>query len=130
MSFKKNLKVLENIWGKDRGEVMICPQCQGSLTMIQVEPIYDKDSLYLPYKTVIECDSCTFRLETESFTILGSVKNFDSHHVEIGSWSPSGSRVISRYEHILSYDLLKDLEKTGELVEFLVVNNQVVQVIG
>ena len=130
MSFKKNLKVLENIWSKTKGEAMTCPQCQGSLTMIQIEPIYDKESLYIPYKTVIECTSCSFRLVTESFTILGSVKNFDSHHVEIGSWAPSGCRVLSRYEHILSYDLLKDLAKMGELVEFLVVNNQVVQVIG
>ena len=130
MSFKKNLKVLENIWNKNKGEAMTCPQCQGSLTMVQIEPIYDRESLYIPYKTVIECTSCSFRLITESFTILGSVKNFDSHHVEIGSWAPSGSRVLSTYEHILSYDLLKDLEKTGELVEFLVVNNQVVQVIG
>jgi len=130
MSFKKNLKVLENIWSKNKEEAMTCPQCQGSLTMVQIEPIYDRESLYIPYKTVIECTSCSFRLTTESFTILGSVKNFDSHHVEIGSWAPSGSRVLSRYEHILSYDLLKDLEKTGELVEFLVVNNQVVQVIG
>ena len=60
MSYKKNLKVLENIWGKNSGDVMICPQCEGSLTMIQVEPIYERDSLYLPYKTVIECDSCSF----------------------------------------------------------------------
>ncbi|UCD13464.1 MAG: hypothetical protein JSW60_07885 [Thermoplasmatales archaeon] len=109
---------------------MTCPQCQRSLTMVLVEPIYDSENPYTPYKTVIECTSCTFKLVTESFTILGSVKNFDSHHVEIGSWSPSGSRVLSRYEHILSYDLLKGLGKTGELVEFLVVNNQVVQVIG
>lgn len=130
MSFKKNLKILESIWGKNKGETMICPQCQGSLTLIQSEPLYNRDGLYLQYKTIIECDSCSFNLTTESFTILGSVKNFDSHHMEIGSWSPSGSRVISRYEHILNYDLLKELEKTGELVEFLVVNNQVVQVIG
>jgi hypothetical protein len=130
MNFKKKLKVIENIWGKDRKGTMVCPQCKGSLTLILAEPLYERDSLYLPYRTVIECDSCTFRLETESFTILGSIKNFDSHHVEIGSWSPSGSRVISRFEHILSYDLLKDLEKTGELVEFLVVNNLIVQVIG
>ena len=130
MSYKKNMKILENIWDKSRGEAMACPQCQGSLTMVQIEPIYDSENPYTPYKTVIECTSCSFKLVTESFAILGSVKNFDSHHAEIGSWSPSGSRVLSKYEHILSYDLLKELEKTGELVEFLVVNKQVVQVIG
>ncbi len=130
MSYKKNLKILEGIWRKNRGEAMTCPQCQGSLMMVQIEQIYDTENPYIPYKTVIECNSCSFKLITESFTILGSIKNFDLHNVEIGSWSPSGSRVISRYEHILNYDLLRELEKTGELVEFLVVNNQVVQVIG
>lgn len=130
MSINKNLKILEGIWKKNRGEILVCPQCGGSLTMVQIEQIYDPDNLYIPYKTVIECTSCSFRLTTESFTILGSVKTFDSHYVEIGSWSPSGSRVVSKYEHMLSYELLKELQKSGELVEFMVVNKQVVQVIG
>jgi hypothetical protein len=98
--------------------------------MIQIEPISDTENPYVPYKTVIECVSCSFKLTTESFTILGSVKDFDSHHIEIASWSPSGSRVLSKYEHILSYNLLKELKKSAELVEFLIVNKQVVQVIG
>ena len=51
-------------------------------------------------------------------------------HVTIASWSPSGSRVVSRYEHVLSYELLKKLKNSAELKEFLVVNNQVIQVIG
>jgi hypothetical protein len=129
MSFKKNMEVLKDIWDKSRG-TMICPQCKGTLTLIQIEPIESADEAYTPYKTVIECTSCSFKLVTESFTILGSVKQFDSHQVEIGSWSPSGSRVTSKYEHIISYDLLKKLQKSGELVEFLIVNKQVVQVIG
>jgi hypothetical protein len=98
--------------------------------MVQVEPIYDAENAYTPYRTVIECDSCDFKLETESFTVLGSVKDFDAEYVEIGSWSPSGSRVLSKHKHLLSYDLLRDLKKSGELVEFLIVNNQVIQVIG
>jgi hypothetical protein len=130
MSYNNDLKILEGIWKKNRGEMLICPQCGGSLTMVQIEQLYDSDNPYVPYKTVIECMSCAFKLITESFTILGSVKSFDSHNIEIGSWSPSGSRVISKYEHLLSYELLKELESSGELVEFLVVNNQVVQVIG
>ena len=129
MSYKKDLKVLKDIWDKTGGS-MVCPQCKGSLTMIQIEQMYDTEDAYTPYKTVIECTSCSFKLITESFTILGSVKDFDSSHVDIGSWSPSGSRVLSRYEHILSYDLLKELKESGELVEFLIVNKQVVQVIG
>jgi hypothetical protein len=58
------------------------------------------------------------------------VKNFDLKYIEIASWSPSGSRVISRYEHILDYDLLKKLKNSSELKEFLIVNKQVIQVIG
>jgi hypothetical protein len=38
--------------------------------------------------------------------------------------------VISRYEHILDYDLLKKLKESCELKEFLIVNKQVIQVIG
>ena len=82
------------------------------------------------YDTIIECTSCDFKIRAESFTILGSVKNFDLKHMEIGSWSPSGSRVLSSYEHILDYDLLKKLKESGELAEFLIVNKQVVHVIG
>ena len=129
MNYKNKVRILKDIWDKS-GNSMVCPQCNGSLTMIQIEEINDTGEAYTPYKTVIECTSCSFRLITESFTILGSVKEFDSHLVEIGSWSPSGSRVISRYEHILNYDLLKALKESGELVEFLVVNKQVVQIIG
>lgn len=129
MSFTKNMDVLKEIWDKTGGS-MICPQCKGTLTMVQIEPIADTENPYVPYKTVIECDSCSFRLTTESFTILGSVKTYDSHKIEIASWSPSGSRVLSKYEHILNYNLLRKLKNSGELVEFLVVNKQVVQVIG
>jgi len=67
---------------------------------------------------------------TESYTILGGIKNFDDEYVEIGSWGPSGSRVISRFKHSISSSLLSELKKSQELVEFLVVNEHVVQVIG
>lgn len=130
MNYKKDVKILADIWDKTGKKNMICPQCGGSLTIVQVEPIYDAEEAYTPYKTVIECSSCSFKLETESFTILGSVKDFDAEYVEIGSWSPSGSRVLSRYKHLLSYDLLKELKNSGELVEFLIVNKQVIQIIG
>lgn len=98
--------------------------------MIQVEPIHDAENAYVPYDTIIECNKCNYKIRTESFTILGSVKNFDLKKIEIASWSPTGSRVISNYEHLLDYDQLKELKKSTELKEFLVVNNQVVQIIG
>ena len=128
-SYKKNMRILIDMW-KKTGEPMICPQCGGSMTIVQIEPVQDIENAYVPYRTVVECNSCSFKVEAESFTILGSIKDFDAEHVEIGSWSPSGSRVLSKYKHILSYDLLKELKKTGELVEFLIVDKQDVQVIG
>jgi len=100
------------------------------MIIVQVDPIYDTDNAYIPYDTIIECTSCSCEIRAESFTLLGGVKDFNLNHVEIGSWSPSGSRVLSDYEHVLDYDLLKDLKESEELVEFLVVNEHIIEVIG
>ena len=127
---KKDMEIVAHLWDKKKGNCMICPNCGEKMVLIQVNPIHDANNAYVPYDTVIECNSCSFKIRAESFTILGGVKSFDSHLLEIASWSPSGSRVISKYEHVLDYDLLKKLKESGELVEFLVVNNQVVQIIG
>ncbi len=126
---KKNVEVVSKIWDEKHNS-MICPKCGGNMVMIQVEPIHDAENAYVPYDTIIECNKCNYKIRTESFTILGSVKNFDLKKIEIASWSPTGSRVISNYEHLLDYDQLKELKKSTELKEFLVVNNQVVQIIG
>jgi hypothetical protein len=129
MSYKKT-SVAEDIWGQTAQRSMVCPQCKGFLTVVQVEPIYDTDNAYTPYRTVVECSTCSFRMVTESFTLLGGIKDFDNEYVEIGSWGPSGSRVLSRFKHSISSNLLNELKKSQELVEFLVVNEHVVQVIG
>jgi len=126
----KDLGVLADIWDKTGKHSPKCPKCGGSITIIQAEPILDDQNAYIPYKTIIECDSCDFKIDTKSFIILGSVKDFDAETLEIASWAPSGSRVLSHYSHLLSYDLLKKLKKSIELVEFLVVNDQVIQIIG
>ena len=127
---KKEMDILSSIFSSVEEE-MKCPNCGGDLVLIQVEPVLEtKDEGYISYDTVIECTTCPFIFRAESFTILGCVNDYDSHHIEIWSWSPSGSRVLSRYEHVLDYDVLKKLKKTEELVEFLVVNKHVVQVIG
>jgi len=127
---KSDMEILAGIWDRTGGKSLDCPQCGHRMIIVQVEPIYDAENAYIPYDTVIECTSCDFKIRAESFSILGSVKNFDLKHIEIASWSPSGSRVLSRYEHLLDYELLKQLKESAELKEFLIVNKQVIQVIG
>ncbi len=107
-----------------------CPQCHGALTVVQIEPIYEVDNTFNPYRTVVECASCSYRMVTESYTILGGIKNVDGQYVEIGSWGPTGSRMLSRFKYTVNEDLLKNLKKTQELVEFLILNESVVQIIG
>jgi len=127
---KKDMEILAKIWDRDANKVLVCPQCKSKMIIVQLEPIQDTENAYVPYDTVIECTYCDFKIRAESFSILGSVKDFDLKYVEIASWSPSGSRVISHYEHILDYDLLKRLKESAELKEFLIINRQVIQVIG
>jgi DNA-directed RNA polymerase subunit RPC12/RpoP len=127
---KKDMELLAKIWDRNSNKVLVCPQCKSKMIIVQIEPIMDTENAYIPYDTIIECTYCDFKISAESFSILGSIKSFDLKYIEIASWSPSGSRVISRYEHILDYELLKKLKKSGELKEFLIVNKQVIQVIG
>ena len=127
---KKNMDVIANLWDRNGENSMVCPKCGSKMILIQLDPIQDYQNPYVAYDSIIECTKCEYEIKTESFTILGSVKSFDLKEIEIASWSPSGSRVISCYEHILDYSLLKKLKDSGELKEFLVVNKQVVQIIG
>jgi predicted RNA-binding Zn-ribbon protein involved in translation (DUF1610 family) len=127
---KKNMDVIANLWDRTGDNSMVCPKCGSKMIMIQLDPIQDYQNPYVAYNSIIECTKCEYEIRTESFSILGSVKSFDLKKIEIASWSPSGSRVISCYEHVLDYNLLKNLKDSGELKEFLVVNKQVMQVIG
>jgi len=127
---KRDAEILTGLWDIARDKPLKCPECGKNMIIVQVDPIYDTDNAYIPYDTIIECTSCTFKIRAESFTLLGGVKDFNLNHVEIGSWTPSGSRVLSNYEHVLDYDLLKDLKESEELVEFLVVNEHIIEVIG
>jgi len=127
---KKNMKVVAGLWDRQESESMKCPKCNSKMILIQTEPINDNLNPYVAYDSIIECTKCGYNISAESFTILGSVKNFDLKNIEIASWSPSGSRVISNYEHVLDYDDLKKLKDSEELKEFLVVNEQVIQIIG
>ena len=127
---KKNMDVIANLWKRNGENSMVCPKCGSKMIMIQIDPIQDYQNPYVSYNSIIECTKCDFEIRTESFTILGSVKSFDLKHIEIASWSPSGSRVVSRYEHILDYNILKKLKESGDLKEFLIVNKHVIQIIG
>ena len=127
---KKNMDVIANLWDRTGENSMVCPKCGSKMIMIQLDPVQDYQNPYVAYDSIIECTKCEFEIKTESFTILGSVKSFDLKQIEIASWSPSGSRVISCYEHILDYNILKKLKESGELIEFLIVNKQVIQIIG
>jgi hypothetical protein len=126
---KKNMDIIANLWNKAENS-MFCPECGSKMIMIQLNPIQDFQNPYLAYDSIIECTKCDYEIRTVSFTILGSVKSFNLKEIEIASWSPSGSRVISCYEHILDYNMLKKLKESGELKEFLIVNKQVIQIIG
>lgn len=127
---KKNMDVIAKLWDRTGEGGMVCPNCGSKMIMIQLNPIQDYQNPYIAYDSIIECTKCDYRIRTESFTILGSVKNFDLKEIEIASWSPSGSRVLSRYEHFLDYNILKKLKDSGDLKEFLVVNKHVIQIIG
>jgi len=127
---KKHVDVVAGLWDKTKDNTMICPKCGSKMILVQIEPIQDAENAYIPYDSIIECTKCNYEVRAESFTILGSVKYFDLDNIEIASWSPSGSRVTSKYEHILDFNTLKKLKKSGELNEFLVVNKRVVQIIG
>ena len=127
---KQNMRIMADAWDKDDDKFLKCPQCSHRMIIVQVEPLDDEENDYVPYDTVIECTHCEFKIEAESFSVLGSVKDFDLEHVTIASWSPSGSRVLSKYEHIINYDTLKKLKNSTELKEFLIVNKQLIQVIG
>ena len=126
----KNMDVLSGLWNRNKDGSMLCPKCGDKLILVQLEPIYDPENMYTPFDTVLECTTCSYNVRAESFTILGSVRQFDIDKIEIASWSPSGSRTLSNFEHVLDYNVLKKLKESGDLVEFLVVNNHVIQIIG
>ena len=127
---QKEIDALKDIWNRDNKRFMVCPVCGGSLTIVQLSPVYKSGRTMVYYKTVIECDSCSFNIKVESCIVYGAVKSFNDDEVEISSWSSTGSRTTQVYKHSLDRKLLEELKSTGELVEFLIVDDQVVVVIG
>lgn len=124
------MKTISKLWTYSDSNGLKCPDCKGNLILVQIEPIEDWNNPYQSYNTEIECTSCNFHMKSISFTILGSVKDYTVDRVVINGWSPSGSRVETEFEHIIDYGLLKELKQSNELVEFLIVDNHVIQVVG
>ncbi len=126
---KMDANIMSEAWNENN-QYMICPKCGNEMIISQINPIYGSDDENISFDTIIECSFCSFKLRAQSLKILGGVKDFDLKKISIGSWSPSGSRICSDYEHVLDYDKLKQLKESGELVEFLIVNKHVVDIIG
>ena len=126
---RSKANIVTNLWDELPSHEMKCPQCGGHLIIVQMNPIEDAHNPYTPYETIIECISCSYYTHATSLSIIGSIESFDHQKITITGWSPSGNRVKSTYEHILDYEVLKKLQSTDEIVEFLIVDDHVVQVI-
>ena len=122
-------KIVTSLWDELPPHELKCPQCGGHLIIVQMNPLEDAHNPYTPYETIVECISCSFHAHATSLSILGSIESFDHNKIIITGWSPSGNRVRSTFEHILDYGLLKKLQSSEEIVEFLIVDNHVVRVI-
>jgi transcription elongation factor Elf1 len=126
---KTKNKILSRLWDNKSNREFVCPECSGHLIIVQLEPMDDYDNPYTPYKTVVECTNCSFSSHAISYTILGSLQSYDLEHVTLAAWSPSGNRIIKTFDHLLDYDLLKECKSSKELVEFLIVDDYIVQII-
>ncbi len=124
-----NSRIIAGIWDNSEENTMACPQCGGDLIITQVNPIDDWKNPFQSYDTTIECSNCPFHTRATSFTMLGNVRDFGAKNITIDSWSPTGSRVKTEYEHLIDYNQLKTLKTNNEIVEFLIVDNQVVKII-
>ncbi|HEB37468.1 MAG TPA: hypothetical protein ENI14_02260 [Thermoplasmatales archaeon] len=124
----KKIDLLKDILGKGREELMVCPKCGAHVTIVQLPPRYGPYGVV--YDTYLECSKCNFRMKVNSYTLYGAVRDYDEKTIEISSWSDMGSREVNRFYHALDESLLKKLKESGDLVEFLIVNDVVLLVVG
>lgn len=123
---EEDIEVMRKLFDKDNP--MRCPKCEYSLIVIDLSPTYGPHGMIR--NTYLECPKCGFKRRVNSYTIYGAVREYSKETVEIGSWSEIGGREVNIFRHILSENLLKELKETQDLVEFLIVDNVVIAVIG
>jgi len=126
---KTKNKILTKLWDNKKNHEFVCPQCGGHLIIVQLEPIEQNENPYTPYDTIVECTNCEFNAQSISYTILGSIQSYDLDHITIAAWSPSGNRVVKTFEHLVDYKQLKEVKSSKEIVEFLIVDDHIVQII-
>lgn len=122
-------KIIPDLWDSSQKTTMKCPHCDQELHVESIDEIDSFNTPFIPYETILKCSSCTFESTSQSYALRGSIQDFDLHNITITGWSPSGSRVVSKLDHVMDFSLLKTLQKSEEIVEFLVVDNQVVRCI-
>jgi Zn ribbon nucleic-acid-binding protein len=130
MKYSQNntLKNISDLW-KINKKGFKCPNCKADLIIVQADAIQDWNNPYQSYDTIVECVYCSFQAQAVSYTILGSLNKYDINKITIEGWSPSGSRVETTLEHLLDYQLLKELKSSQDLVEFLIIDEHAIQVI-
>lgn len=124
----KKIDLLRDILSRSKEDFMVCPKCGAHITIVHLPPRYGSHGPV--YDTYLECSKCDFKMRVNSYTLYGAVKDYDDKTIEISSWSETGSREINRFYHVLDENLLKKLKESGDLVEFLIVNDIVLLVIG
>jgi len=109
---EEDIDILKRIFAKN--DPLKCPEC-GSFLIVNA---------------YLECPKCGFKKRVNTFTVYGAVRDYTENTVEIGSWSETGGREINTFHHILSEKLLRELKESQDLVEFLVVDDTIIAVIG
>ena len=122
-------KIIPDLWDNSQKTTMKCPHCDHQLHVESIDEIDTLETPYIPYETILKCSSCTYTSTSQSYALRGSIQDFDLHNITIAGWSPSGSRVVSTLDHSMDFSLLKTLQQSEKIVEFLVVDDQVVRCI-
>ena len=123
---EEDIDILKRIFAKN--DPLKCPECGSFLIVIELPPSYGPHGIIV--NAYLECPKCGFKKRVNTFTVYGAVRDYTENTVEIGSWSETGGREINTFHHILSEKLLGELKESQDLVEFLIVDDTIIAVIG